>query len=78
MTPKEQQIARYVRDNNKEALADFLIKNYTIQEIADIAADYFISSSTEGTPKIRITEEQFNEYFSVIRKGVVGRRPKQD
>lgn len=68
-----KQIATYkqLKDMVKDEIADWLEENMTGKQIRLLLAEYMVSELTykkeEDTPKVRITQEQFDEFFRIIK-----------
>ena len=62
---------RQLKAMAKEELIEYLEENFTGKQIKSLLAEYMLAELThekpEQTPRIRITQEQFDQYFRVIK-----------
>ena len=57
---------REMKDMSQEDMKKWLYENFKLDDITDLCAAYILDElNTEDTPKIYITQEQFNQFFRV-------------
>lgn len=56
-------VTRFPKGLDREGVSKFLLKQYSIYDIADTAAYYLMSAKTE---KISISRQAFEEHFRII------------
>ncbi len=54
-------------ENKAEFIRDYLIKNYTVLDMADVIATYYLDE-TANVPKVKLTKSQFDEFFVISEK----------
>lgn len=70
------------KNQTKEEIVDFLLKNYSITQIVEELAE-FIMNYSQPTPKIVISQEDFDAHFRIRgtredgEKENRGRKPKE-
>lgn len=68
-----QQIEKYktLKESNQEEIINWLEENMTGRQVKELLAKYMLAEfnyvEPETTQRIRITEEQFREFFRVIK-----------
>lgn len=48
-------------------IKEYLIKNYTVNDMTDIIATYYLDESS-NIPKVKISQEQIDAFFTMIAK----------
>lgn len=51
-------------ENKVSFLNDYLIKNYTVQQMTDIIASYYLDEGS-NIPKVKISKKQFEAFFTI-------------
>ncbi len=65
----------------KVTLRDILLSSKTAMELAEIVADYYFEKDAAVAPKVKISKEQFEQFFAVEGdkpKSNRGRKPKAE
>lgn len=66
----KMKVYKELKEMSKAELINYLETNFTHANLMNLLADYMheeFHAETEKTQKIRITEEQFEKYFSIIK-----------
>lgn len=66
----KMKIYRAIKEMEKTDIIRYLEENYTHRQLMELLSDYLLAEvnyDKDATPKVRLTQEQFEAFFRVIK-----------